>query len=67
MPSGHGLLPFQPALDGLRAIAVVAVVAYHLELPGATGGFLGVDLFFVVSGYLITTLLLREHDVAGRI
>jgi len=56
-----------PALDGLRAIAVATVVAYHLDLVGQGGGFLGVDLFFVISGYLITTLLLREHGSTGRI
>lgn len=60
-------LTYLPALDGLRAIAVALVVAYHLDLGGATGGFLGVDLFFVISGFLITTLLLREHDRDGRI
>lgn len=57
-------------LDGLRAIAVVAVVAYHFGGGGSSalpGGFLGVDLFFVLSGYLITGLLLREHQRSGRI
>jgi len=54
-------------LDGLRAVAVVAVIAYHL-FPGALpGGFLGVDVFFVVSGFLITTLLLREVAEHGRL
>ncbi|GAB3160562.1 peptidoglycan O-acetyltransferase OatA [Myceligenerans halotolerans] len=47
-------------LDGLRALAVAAVVGYHLEPGRLPGGFLGVDMFFVVSGFLITTLLLRE-------
>ncbi|MBO0608580.1 acyltransferase family protein [Myceligenerans salitolerans] len=47
-------------LDGLRALAVAAVVAYHLEPGWVPGGFVGVDMFFVVSGFLITTLLLRE-------
>ncbi len=56
---------YLPGLDGLRAVAVAAVVAYHLgELPG---GFLGVDVFFVVSGFLITRLLLAEHERTGRI
>lgn len=49
-----------PALDGIRAVAVAAVLAFHGGLPWATGGFLGVDAFFVLSGYLITALLLAE-------
>lgn len=60
-------LAYLPALDGLRAVAVALVVAYHLEFGWATGGFLGVDLFFVISGFLITTLLLRERESNGRI
>ena len=60
-------LSYLPALDGLRAVAVTFVVAYHLEFGWARGGFLGVDLFFVISGFLITTLLIQEHDNAGRI
>ena len=58
---------YLPAIDGLRAVAVAAVVAYHLGLPWARGGFLGVDLFFVLSGFLITGLLLREREQTGRI
>ncbi len=60
--------PFRIAgLDGIRAIAVTLVILYHLT-PGTTvGGYLGVDLFFVVSGFLITTLLLRERSTTGRI
>ncbi len=54
-------------LDGLRAIAVTAVVVYHLGIEWLPGGFLGVDLFFVISGFLITTLLLTEVGVRGRI
>ncbi|MBI3748004.1 MAG: acyltransferase [Chloroflexi bacterium] len=54
-------------LDGLRAIAVLAVVAYHAGFGVPQGGFLGVEVFFVISGYLITALLLAEHRRAGRI
>jgi peptidoglycan/LPS O-acetylase OafA/YrhL len=54
--TGHHL----PALDGLRAVAVLGVMAYHLQLGWASGGYLGVDLFFVLSGFLITSLLLEE-------
>ena len=61
--TGHHL----PALNGLRAVAVMGVVAYHLQLGWASGGYLGVDLFFVLSGFLITTLLLEEWVSTGRI
>ncbi len=54
-------------LDGLRALAIVGVLVYHLNASWLPGGFLGVDVFFVVSGFLITTLLVREHDRTGRI
>ncbi|HET6874377.1 MAG TPA: acyltransferase family protein [Acidimicrobiales bacterium] len=58
----------QPALDGLRAVAVVLVVAYHGGVPGlSTAGYFGVDVFFVLSGYLITSLLLHEQAEHGRI
>jgi peptidoglycan/LPS O-acetylase OafA/YrhL len=60
-------LTYRPALDGLRALAVVAVFAYHTHLPWARAGFLGVDVFFVLSGYLITALLLVEYEREGRI
>ncbi|GAA3581839.1 acyltransferase family protein [Klugiella xanthotipulae] len=54
-------------LDGLRALAVSLVLVYHLTPGVLRGGFIGVDIFFVVSGFLITSLLLREHAVHGRI
>ena len=56
-----------PALDGLRGVAVAAVVVNHLRPHALPGGWLGVDIFFVLSGYLITTLLLREHEQRGRL
>jgi len=59
--------PYQPALDGLRALAVAAVLLYHGQVGWVPGGFLGVDLFFVLSGYLITTLLLAEWEGRGGI
>ena len=54
-------------LDGLRAVAVTLVLLFHLQLPGSGAGFLGVDVFFVISGFLITTLLLAERERSGRI
>ncbi len=54
-----------PAIDGLRAIAVIAVMLYHLDLKWIPGGFLGVDLFFVISGYVITRLLLDSIQRSG--
>src|SRR4051794_36969492 len=59
--------PHQPALTGLRAIAVAAVLAYHAPFAWMPGGFLGVDVFMVLSGYLITGLLLAEHDGSGAV
>jgi peptidoglycan/LPS O-acetylase OafA/YrhL len=53
-------LPYMPGLDGLRAIAVISVLLYHAAFSWAIGGFLGVEVFFVISGYLITSLLLSE-------
>jgi peptidoglycan/LPS O-acetylase OafA/YrhL len=60
-------LAYHPALDGIRGLAVFAVLAYHAGLPWARGGFLGVDAFFVLSGYLITSLLLAEQRAGGSI
>lgn len=59
-PSGPLQLAYSPALDGIRALAVLAVTAYHYNYSWARGGFLGVDTFFVLSGFLITTLLVLE-------
>jgi peptidoglycan/LPS O-acetylase OafA/YrhL len=58
---------FRPDIEGLRAVAVGLVLAYHAGVPGATGGFVGVDVFFVVSGFLITGLLLRERAKTGTV
>jgi peptidoglycan/LPS O-acetylase OafA/YrhL len=58
---------YVPALDGLRALSVLAVIAYHADLTSVRGGFLGVEVFFVVSGYLISALLLTEQREAGTI
>jgi len=60
-------LGYQPALDGLRAISVLAVVFYHADFVLIPGGFLGVEVFFVISGFLITTLLTEERMTKGQI
>ncbi|WP_344413124.1 acyltransferase family protein [Pseudonocardia ailaonensis] len=60
-------VPHAPGLDGLRALAVLAVLAYHLDLTWAGGGFLGVEVFFTLSGFLITQLLSAELRRHGRI
>ena len=56
---------FRPDIEGLRAVAVLAVVLYHGDIPGITGGFVGVDVFFIISGFLITGLLWREANTTG--
>jgi peptidoglycan/LPS O-acetylase OafA/YrhL len=58
---------FRPDIEGLRAIAVLAVVLFHAGVPGLPGGFVGVDVFFVVSGFLITGLLWREAERTGTV
>jgi peptidoglycan/LPS O-acetylase OafA/YrhL len=62
LPPVSGSHHYLPALDGLRALAVAGVVAYHFKLHWANGGYLGVDFFFVLSGFLITGLLVGEWD-----
>jgi len=54
-------LTYQPFLDGLRALAIILVVFNHLNLPGFSGGFVGVDVFFVISGYLITGIIVEDY------
>jgi len=70
MSARGGALPapdYRPDIDGLRALSVIAVILFHAAIPGFGGGFVGVDVFFVISGYLITQLLvLRAGQPAGR-
>jgi peptidoglycan/LPS O-acetylase OafA/YrhL len=66
-PSPERGFRYRPGLDGLRAIAVVTVVAFHARGGTFPGGYIGVDFFFVLSGYLITSLLVGEHRRTGRI
>ncbi|HEX6873773.1 MAG TPA: acyltransferase family protein [Micromonosporaceae bacterium] len=66
-PTPHRIFAYQPALDGVRALAVAAVLLFHGGVSWLPGGFLGVDAFFVLSGFLITSLLLAERAERGRI
>ena len=56
---------FRPDVQGLRAVAIFLVVVYHAGLPGFSGGYVGIDVFFVISGFVITGLLLREREETG--
>ena len=67
VPHERGTVRFVPGLDGLRGVAVLAVLAFHAGLSWATGGLLGVDVFFVLSGFLVTSLLLAEFSGSGTI
>ena len=58
---------YLPSIDSLRAIAVIAVIIYHIDANYLPGGFLGVDLFFVLSGYLISSLILKEYKSTGTV
>ena len=55
-------LRYRPDIEGLRALAVLLVIVYHFEFPGISGGFIGVDVFFVISGFVITGLLTRQMN-----
>jgi peptidoglycan/LPS O-acetylase OafA/YrhL len=61
-PEQRFRVPHLPALDGLRGVAILMVMAFHAGLPFVAGGFLGVDVFFVLSGFLITSLLIEEWE-----
>ena len=58
---------YQASLDGIRALSVIGVILYHAGFGWMHGGFFGVEVFFVVSGFLITSLLIEERDRSGRI
>ncbi len=60
-------IAYQPALDGVRAIAVIAVLLFHGEVSWMSGGYLGVSVFFTLSGFLITSLMLAEHAATGTV
>ncbi|WP_353108822.1 acyltransferase family protein [Gordonia sp. (in: high G+C Gram-positive bacteria)] len=61
----HNESSYLPGLDGIRAVAVTVVLLYHLQVPGFRGGLLGVGVFFTLSGYLITSLLIATHQRTG--
>jgi peptidoglycan/LPS O-acetylase OafA/YrhL len=66
-PTGGPHLGYRPALDGIRALGLLGIVAFHAELPGSGGAFLGVSTFFTLSGFLITSVTLADHGRTGRV
>jgi peptidoglycan/LPS O-acetylase OafA/YrhL len=66
-PTTKSQATYRPDIDGLRAIAIFSVVFYHAGFPGFSGGFVGVDVFFVISGFLITSQLFNEAVATGRV
>lgn len=58
-------IQYRPEIDGLQAVAILPVLMFHPGLTWIPGGYLGVDVFFVISGFLITTILLRESDAVS--
>src|SRR4026209_2284547 len=67
MRADERLPSFRPDIEGLRGIAILIVVLFHSGLPGLSGGFVGVDVFFVLSGFLITGLLVKEIENTSRL
>ena len=57
-------MKYRPEIDGMRAFAVIAVVLFHAGFSTLSGGFIGVDVFFVISGYLITTIIVPSHWIS---
>ena len=63
----HPNIKYRSDIDGLRALAVLSVILYHINKEWLSGGFLGVDIFFVISGYLITLIIIKEIELTNKI